>query len=684
MPAVQAIPKIVGNLHALFSPSPSTANPHMTLWRSDIAKINMPVPVDDMLVAQDTHTVASNLHAPFSPSPETVNPHLIAVTGMAFLAEDMPMAQGTAQVNELSGSMKLVDDPARPIDCEWRDANSTSQPTEPAPLPLSPPPTEPVPLPLPLGPLASELTPLATTPALLPLGPLPAESNPLPIQAAQPFAQSAPLPTELAPLPTEPAPLPIDLTPLPDPTTLPTELAPLPTDPAPLPSKPAPLPLETTPLLTHPSPLPTGPIVTEIAPLPADSAPLLAEPATLPVDISPVPTESASATTDHDPLPLPPGPLPFEAAPFQPSTSQPVAPIPPSTFMPGEADLPPPLPMPPTEPTPQPRESAPSPAALIWTDQESTVFMPQVAPTHEPANGTNLPAETEPPLVSVPLGPSTQSPSEAPSAAASSGLHTDALASLPPTADWAAARRLIDDIERASNVGELQALLQHEFVRSATDTEQTEAVRRTLQYVSGLKKKGEQLFGGWAVVSVNEWGIQQDRVLVVSSHSLYRVAFHSSRGSVSHYARTSLANIRRVERGVAAFKVISSEPDGRENPFAYIWSEYVSKGPRDKRYERVYYLVTAPSAPFELVQAVLLTTLKAASRILCAQVGSVLAVTPLEIVDHAPSVSVIDEVADKLVPSLQRLSDNISGVLKKVEGSLASRPGSAASTRSTM
>ena len=53
------------------------------------------------------------------------------------------------------------------------------------------------------------------------------------------------------------------------------------------------------------------------------------------------------------------------------------------------------------------------------------------------------------------------------------------------------------------------------------------------------------------------------RVLVLTSQSLYRVAFLAQNGSVNHYSRTSLLAIKRIERGRQAFRLCVSEPDGR-------------------------------------------------------------------------------------------------------------------------
>ena len=80
------------------------------------------------------------------------------------------------------------------------------------------------------------------------------------------------------------------------------------------------------------------------------------------------------------------------------------------------------------------------------------------------------------------------------------------------------------------------------------------AVGRCVTYVQGLAKREEAVLCGWPVLSINEWGTQQLRTLVLTSHALYRLAF-TEKGSIDHYSRTSLGNLKRIERGRYAFKV---------------------------------------------------------------------------------------------------------------------------------
>ena len=60
---------------------------------------------------------------------------------------------------------------------------------------------------------------------------------------------------------------------------------------------------------------------------------------------------------------------------------------------------------------------------------------------------------------------------------------------------------------------------------------------------------GEVVLGGWPILSINEWGSQQVRTLVLTSQALYRIAFEGKRGAIDHYSRTSLGSCRRIERG---------------------------------------------------------------------------------------------------------------------------------------
>ena len=222
----------------------------------------------------------------------------------------------------------------------------------------------------------------------------------------------------------------------------------------------------------------------------------------------------------------------------------------------------------------------------------------------------------------------------------------------------------VEILEHAGTWGDLQSLLQQECVRKIAVGTHAHAVSRCLQYVSGLAKAEERVLCGWPVLSINEWGSQQSRVLVLSSHALYRVAFAQKNGSIDHYARTSLGNLQAIERGRYAFKLLLTEPDGNENPLSYFWSAYVKKGAKDNRYERVYYPIHPDSMAVELVLACIISSIAVANRLLCDAVGEYCYVTRMVVRDYVPNPNVVDDMMDKLVPALKTAGDKMGVAVK--------------------
>ncbi len=221
---------------------------------------------------------------------------------------------------------------------------------------------------------------------------------------------------------------------------------------------------------------------------------------------------------------------------------------------------------------------------------------------------------------------------------------------------------VVETIHTATTIADLKSLLSLECV-TATSSPHARAVSRCTRYVNGLARSEEAVLCGWPVLSINEWGTQQTRTLVLTSHALYRVAFNEAKGSIDHYTRTSLGNIRRIERGRYAFKVQLTEPDGRENPFTYFWSAYVKKGAKDNRYERVYYPLHADETPVELVIACMLSAIQVANRILVSQVGHLMYVSRLEVADYVPTNSPVDDWMDKIMPKMQSITDKIGSAI---------------------
>ena len=240
-------------------------------------------------------------------------------------------------------------------------------------------------------------------------------------------------------------------------------------------------------------------------------------------------------------------------------------------------------------------------------------------------------------------------------------------ASAPSSATSLAAT--VEIIEHAGTVGDLQALLQQSCVHEIAVGVHADAVSRCLQYVGGLARPEERVLCGWPVLSINEWGTQQVRILVLSSHALYRVAFSHQKGTIDHYSRTSLGNLQAIERGRYAFKLLLTEPDGRENPVSYFWSAYVKKGAKDSRFERVYYPIHPETMPVELVLACIISSIAVANRLLCDAVGAYCYVSKMVVRDYVPNPNVVDDMMDKLVPALKVAGDKVSDAMKAIVNS---------------
>ena len=186
---------------------------------------------------------------------------------------------------------------------------------------------------------------------------------------------------------------------------------------------------------------------------------------------------------------------------------------------------------------------------------------PAAAASPEPVN----PLAAEPAAPTPPAAPASPAAPAAASAAApvqtvDIGTPAGSLAGAGATG-WAALNPIVEAVEKSGSIGDLEVLLKHEVV-AAMAGEQAESVRRSVQYAEGVIRQGETLLTGWPVLAVNEWGVQQERVLLLTSQGLYRIAYQSDKGRVHHYTRTSLGALKRLEFGRCAFKIVTTEPDG--------------------------------------------------------------------------------------------------------------------------
>lgn len=336
---------------------------------------------------------------------------------------------------------------------------------------------------------------------------------------------------------------------------------------------------------------------------------------------------------------------------------------------------------PPSRPAPTATPPAPPPPTLGESSAAPAVppaesRLPDPSALQASASADKEP-DAEEPMHDVVLRPAQPGPSETHGGGGNSsggGSSLDHhLRSAPRRGAGAASlASTVEVISAARSLDELETLLQSECVRAVSGAHY-EAVARCVQYVRGLAREEERVLSGWPVLSINEWGQQQVRTLVLTSHALYRIAFAIDRGAIDHYSRTSLGACRTIERGRYAFKLLLTEPDGRENPFTYFWSAYVKKGSTDKRYEKVYYPIHPDSIPVELVLASIISSLQVANHLLCEQISSYCYVAKLEVRDYVPNPNAVDELMDKIVPSLQRMGDKVSEGIRAVLAPAASR-----------
>lgn len=331
----------------------------------------------------------------------------------------------------------------------------------------------------------------------------------------------------------------------------------------------------------------------------------------------------------------------------------------------------PPVPPPPTAVDGAPQMSLPTSAAVPSSSTEcSTSGGGESADA--PLSSADSESDLAPAVHDVVLRPQASQASQAPPTAPAALAGRDG----PPAAVGRTGANLalpavVDALGTVTSLEGLSSLLTSEAVRSIGGAN-SEAVGRCVQYVRGLARDEETVLCGWPVLSINEWGAQQVRTLVLTSHALYRIAFQMQRGAIDHYSRTSLGSLRRIERGRFAFKLLLTEPDGRENPLTYFWTSYVKKGNQgDHRYERVYYPIHTEALPVELVLACMINALDVANRLLHARVGQFMYVSRLAVANYQPNTNAIDEFMDKLAPALQRMGDKLGDGLAK----LIDRPG---------
>ena len=322
-----------------------------------------------------------------------------------------------------------------------------------------------------------------------------------------------------------------------------------------------------------------------------------------------------------------------------------------------------------------PPEAIPPPAPADVVD----VSEPAAASSSPPPPQSLTAAPPPPPAAAAAAAVASAPPAPPPSAAADASssapvvpdepiVHDVVLATSNPVPRSAGSTSLASTVEiinTVSTVHDLQVLLQSACIREMSGAH-VHSVDRCVQYVSGLARDNERVFCGWPVLSINEWGTQQVRTIVLTSHAVYRVAFSDKKGSIDHYSRTSLGSCRLIERGRHAFKLHLTEPDGRENPFTYFWSAYVKNGAKDNRYERVYYPIHDEGVPVELAIACMVAAISVANRILVEAIGDYCYVARTEVRDYVPSAGALDDFVDRVGDRVERVGSKVSQKIKQL------------------
>ena len=67
--------------------------------------------------------------------------------------------------------------------------------------------------------------------------------------------------------------------------------------------------------------------------------------------------------------------------------------------------------------------------------------------------------------------------------------------------------------------------------------------------IASIQGGGEQFLKGWVVTSVNEWGGDQERLMLLTDRRMYRVKFDFDTKSASSIKAIELSDVLRIEYG---------------------------------------------------------------------------------------------------------------------------------------
>ena len=170
------------------------------------------------------------------------------------------------------------------------------------------------------------------------------------------------------------------------------------------------------------------------------------------------------------------------------------------------------------------------------------------------------------------------------------------------------------EIASAASVEALAKLLSAHAGVQAAAGDYADAVKVAVAHVKKDDANGT-VFCGWAVTSPSDWGWQYERVLVLTSNGLYRVACDpKAEVPVSACIATPLTQIKRVESGRFGFVLRTTQPDAEygEMLFHSLYYRWWAGEEVENRYETGYFPSCAEGSSAEArVKPIVATILRA-------------------------------------------------------------------------
>jgi len=121
-------------------------------------------------------------------------------------------------------------------------------------------------------------------------------------------------------------------------------------------------------------------------------------------------------------------------------------------------------------------------------------------------------------------------------------------------------------MQKAASCEELLTILCLEAVK-CTIVERASLVSLCMESVEAQAAQGELVLQGWPVVSINEWGVRQERVLVLSTLAVYRLdsRYFVGESKVEQRSRVHLSAISYIEQNAGQMKFYLNIQDGNKS-----------------------------------------------------------------------------------------------------------------------